>query len=381
MPATEPEQNVLVLQGGGALGAYQAGAYMALADHQCEIDGVAGISIGAINGAIIAGNPPEARADKLHAFWEEVTTDAIQLPWLEASVLRPFANELAATQAMFEGVSGFFTPRLPSLFSTDFWKGPVSFYDTSPLRGTLLDLVDFDYLNDKGPRLSVGAVNVATGNFAYFDSASRTIAPEHIMASGALPPGFPPIEIDGEFYWDGGLVSNTPLQFVLEEPGECPLLIFQIDLFSARGHVPETMLDVQQREKDIRYSSRTRLTTDRYRQLHDMAGRAARLRAKLPPELQDDPDIKTLCEAGPSRPVTLALLIHRPSEFASASKDYEFSRLSMTERWQEGHDDAVRTLASPVWAERKDVAGGIHILDLGSAEDVGGPRRRKVSAL
>lgn len=382
----DTEETVLVLQGGGALGAYQAGAYLALCEGGLEVDWVAGISIGAINGAIIAGNPGSDRSGKLHAFWEEVTADAFPLPWLEASVLRPFANELAAAQAMFDGVSGFFTPRfnvmgLPSVFSPEFWKGPVSFYDTSPLRNTLLDLVDFDYLNEKGPRLSVGAVEVETGNFTYFDSAAHTLLPEHIMASGALPPGFPPVEIDGKHYWDGGLVSNTPLQFVLEEPGDCPLLIFQIDLFSARGHLPETMLDVQQREKDIRYSSRTRLTTDRYRQLHDIAGRAARLRDKLPPDLRDDPDMMALCEAGPSRPVTLALLIHRPSEFASASKDYEFSRLSMTERWQAGHDDAARTLANPLWAARKDVTGGIDIFDLGTPDDADGPRKRKVSAL
>jgi len=381
VPVAESEETVLVLQGGGALGAYQAGAFLSLADGGMGVDWIAGISIGAINAAIIAGNPAQARARRLRAFWEEVTADVIDLPFMQQSFLRPLGNQLAAAHGMFGGVSGMFTPRIPNLLSVDFWKGPVSVYDTSPLRSTLLDLVDFDFLNERGPRLSVGAVEVESGNFAYFDSKRQVIGPEHIMASGALPPGFPPIEIDGTFYWDGGLVSNTPLQYVLEEPGESPLLVFQIDLFSARGHMPENMLDVQQRDKDIRYSSRTRLTTDRYSQLHDIAGHAARLRDKLPPELRDDPDILALCDAGPHRPVTLVLLIQRPSDFDSASKDYEFSRLSMTERWQAGREDAARTLASPDWINRAAFKGGIDILDLGAPEGVPGPKKRRKSAL
>ena len=381
MPVAEPEETVLVLQGGGALGAYQAGAYIALGEGGMGVDWVAGISIGAINAAIIAGNPVEDRAPQLRAFWEEVTADAIDLPFLQHSFLRPLGNQLAAAHGMFCGVSGMYSPRIPNLFSPDFWKGPISIYDTSPLRETLLELVDFDYLNERGPRLSVGAVEVESGNFAYFDSKSQVIGPEHIMASGALPPGFPPVEIEGILYWDGGLVSNTPLQYVLEEPGEAPLLVFQIDLFNARGHKPENMLDVQQRDKDIRYSSRTRLTTDRYSQLHDIAGHAARLRDKLPPEFRDDPDMQALCDAGPHRPVTLVLLIQRPSDFDGASKDYEFSRLSMTERWKEGHDDAARTLSSPDWVERAAFKGGIEILDLGAPEGTPGPKKRKKSAL
>jgi len=386
VPFTEQGENVLVLQGGGALGAYQAGAYLTLAEGGFDVDWIAGISIGAINAAIIAGNPPAKRTRQLRAFWEHVTADVIELPWLEHSALRPLANELAAAHAMLWGIDGFFTPRLPhfypiDLFKPDFWKGPVSVYETFPLRATLLDLVDFDYLNEKGPRLSVGAVDVESGNFTFFDSRNQVISPEHIMASGALPPGFPPVEIEGRYYWDGGLVSNTPLQYVLEEPGECPLLIFQIDLFSAWGHMPTNLLEVQHRDKDIRYSSRTRLTTDRYRQLHDIAGHAARLREKLPPELRDDPDMQALCDAGPNRPVTLALLIHRPSEFEGASKDYEFSRLTMTDRWHAGREDAARTLASPIWAEHSKFTSGIEILDLGTPEEAPGRRTRRKTGL
>ena len=386
VPFAKPEEKVLVLQGGGALGAYQAGAYLTLAEAGMGVDWIAGISIGAIHAAILAGNPPEDHERKLRAFWELVTDDVVTFPGSDGPMFRALTNEISAAKAATLGIEGFFRPRGPfellnELFSADFWKGPTSFYDTSPLRQTLLDLADFDYLNEKGPRVSVGAVEVESGNFAYFDSRHQTIAPEHIMASAALPPGLPSVEIDGVHYWDGGMVSNTPLQYVLEEPGDHPLLVFQIDLFSARGHMPKSLLEVQQRDKDIRLSSRTRLTTDRYLQLHDIAGHAARLREKLPPELRDDSDMVALYNAGPHRPVTLVLLINRPGEFDSGTKDYQFSRLTMTERWKAGQEDAARTLANPLWTGRELNRSGIHILDLAAPEGGIGPHYSKVSAL
>ncbi len=386
MGFAKPEEKVLVLQGGGALGAYQAGAYLTLLEAGLGVDWIAGISIGAIHAAILAGNAPEDHERKLHDFWDIVTDDVIVFPGSDSPMFRALTNEISAAKAALVGIEGFFRPRAPSelmeeLFTVDFWKGPTSFYDTSPLRQTLLDLADFDYLNDKGPRVSVGAVEVESGNFAYFDSKYQIITPEHIMASAALPPGLPSIAIDGVHYWDGGMVSNTPLQYVLEEPGEDPLLVFQIDLFSARGRMPRSLLDVQHRDKDIRLSSRTRLTTDRYLQLHDIAGHAARLREKLPPELKDDPDMVALYKAGPHRPVTLVLLINRSSEFDSGTKDYQFSRLTMTERWSAGHEDAVRTLSNPLWIERELNPSGIDILDLAAPEGGTGPHHNKVSAL
>ncbi len=231
------------------------------------------------------------------------------------------------------------------------------------------ELVDFDYLNDKGPRLSVGAVDVETGNFTYFDNQKMRIDVRHIMASGALPPGFPPVEIDGRLYWDGGLVSNTPLQYVMENAGTGPLCIFQIDLFDARGERPADLADVQQREKDIRFSSRTRLTTDRFKQLHDIHSAAERLSGKLSKELQSDPDLALLLAAGPGCPVTLAHLIHRKEGFESNSKDYEFSRLSMSEHWTAGAEDVQRTLSHKSWKSRQIGKDGLQVFDLAVTDE------------
>ncbi len=360
------EQNVLVLQGGGALGAYQGGAYEQLSLSGIEIDWVAGISIGAINAAIICGNPAGTRVARLRAFWEEITSDLTFTPWMWGAKPRSMYSEMAAAEVALAGAPGFFRPRPPVALWPLAPHPALSFYDTAPLEATLNELVDFDYLNDKGPRLSVGATDIETGNFAYFDSARKRIDARHIMASGALPPGFPPVGIDGHHYWDGGLVSNTPLQYVMENAGTAPLCIFQIDLFSARGEMPGDIADVQQREKDIRYSSRTRLTTDRYRHLHQLRAAAERLAAKLPKEMRSDPDLALLREAGPDCPVTLVHLIHRKEGFEGISKDYEFSRLSMTEHWTAGSADVDRTLAHKTWKSREVGKDGLQVFDLGA---------------
>ena len=370
------EQTVLVLQGGGALGAYQAGAFQRLSEGGFDFDWVAGISIGAINAAIICGNPADQSVGRLRAFWERVSSSPAFTPWLWGTRSRSTFVELAAAQVMALGVPGFFTPRSPLAFWPLGATQALSVYDTTPLKETLGETVDFDYLNDKGPRISVGAVDIETGNFTYFDSSRMRIDVRHIMASGALPPGFPPVEIDGRFYWDGGLVSNTPLQYVMENVGADPVCIFQVDLFSACGEIPENLADVEQREKDIRFSSRTRLTTDRYRQLHDIHGAAARLAAKLPKALQADPDLAFLCATGPECPVTLAHLIHRKEGFESNSKDYEFSRVSMTEHWTAGMEDAKRTITHELWKSRQIGKDGLQVFDLGAK-----PSRHRSSAL
>ena len=277
---TAKETNALVLQGGGALGAYQAGAFAALDEAGYSFDWVAGISIGAINAALICGNRKEDRVAALETFWNTITAN-LALPaafWTPAG--RRAYSELAAAEVTMAGAPGFFRPRMPSAF-WPFGAAPaLSIYDTAPLEATLNELVDFDLLNTAGPRLCVGATNVENGNFRYFDSRTTRIDARHIMASGALPPGFPPVEIDGRHYWDGGLVSNTPLQYVMEQAeGDQPLCVFQVDLFNARGGLPTDVIEVQQRQKDIQYSSRTRLTTDRYRQLHALSAAAERLAA------------------------------------------------------------------------------------------------------
>ena len=346
-------QRVLVLQGGGALGSYQAGAYQALCRHDFEPAWIAGISIGAINAAIIAGNPREKRLEQLEAFWNLVSAPLPWQPDLPGDMARSLYNEGSAVAIAAFGVPGFFTPRLPP---TQFWPTDLpqalSYYDTAPLRATLERLVDFDRINAKTTRLSVGAVNVATGNFVYFDNAKQEIRPEHIMASGALPPGFPAVEIDGDYYWDGGIASNTPLDYVLDQEHATDLLIFQADLFSARGPLPTTMQDVAEREKDIRYSSRTRLNTDQNRKIHNARKALRDLIAKLPDDLKDDPSVKYLSRAAKENTVTVVHLIYRQKAYHGSSKDYDFSRLNMAEHWAAGERDVDLSMRHKDWLER-----------------------------
>ncbi len=366
MPDTHKEKIALVLQGGGALGSYQAGAYEALQRADYKIDWVAGVSIGAINGAIICGNPPSLRAERLAQFWRQTSSQLLATPVAQDEASLRLFNETSAAMTAAFGVPGFFQPRMPpQLPGWPYKPGEVSIYDTSALRETLLHLVDFDLLNAGEIRYSIGAVNARSGNFQYFDTNYQKIGPEHVMASGALPPSFPPIEIDGEFYWDGGIVSNTPLQYVLDfESEEEDCCVFQIDLFSARGELPTTLLEIAQREKDIRYSSRTRLNTDMMCQSHRLRAAIKRLSAKLPAELRDDPDWRALEERGREAATTIVHLIHRRALYESASKDYEFSRCTMERNWMDGRRDVETTLSHPEWTGRTVPRGAVKIFDL-----------------
>lgn len=359
------EVPVLVLQGGGALGAYQAGVYEELAVTGIEPAWVSGISIGAINAAIIVGNPPKRRVERLHDFWSSISSHLIAEPILKGLGSRSLFNEFSATLAASFGLPGFFQPFFPPAFlQPSGTPGALAVYDTAPLRATLERLVDFDLINSGKTRLSVGAVNVRSGNFVYFDSADRKIGPEHIMASGALPPGFPPIEIEGEYYWDGGLVSNTPLQYVLDADGHEDLLIFQVDLFSARGEMPRTLAEAAEREKDIRYSSRTRLNTDTIRRRHKMQMAIHNLLAKLPKSLEHDPDVEQLRAENDKAAISIVHLIYRRKHYESQSKDYEFSRTSVMEHWQSGRFDVRRTLRHEIWKKRTRPKMGVAIFDL-----------------
>jgi NTE family protein len=285
-PASYDKKVALVLQGGGALGSYQAGVYEALSTSEYLPDWVAAISIGAINAAIIAGNAPEHRVERLKAFWGGITAPSSLWPILSCAMTGGHRGASSLNALMF-GQPGFFSPRPP----IHWLLGPAStsYYDTSALKATLERLVDFDRINAREIRFSVGAVNVRTGNFAYFDNAHMTIRPEHVMASGALPPGFPAVEIDGECYWDGGLVSNTPLQYVVEYIPRRSRLTFQVDLFHASGRRPANLEEVGEREKDIRYSSRTRAATDMLRTMHDVRHNINNLWDQLPENLQKTP--------------------------------------------------------------------------------------------
>jgi len=365
-------QRVLVLQGGGALGSYQAGAYQALCHHDFEPQWVAGISIGAINAAIIAGNPREKRVAKLKEFWEMVSS-ASPMPWaplVRTDQARSVFNETSAALIATFGVPGFFTPRFPP---APVWPAgspqSQSYYDTTPLRATLERLVDFDLINEAKIRLSVGAVGVTSGNFRYFDNVEfrklgKKIGPEHIMASGALPPGFPSVEIEGEHYWDGGIASNTPLDYVLDAENRNDLLIFQIDLFSARGELPQNLIEAAEREKDIRYSSRTRMNTDKAKKVHEAKKAVRELIAKLPDSFKHDPLVATLNEAAKENTVTVVHLIYRSKLHETSSKDYDFSRLGMTEHWTAGERDVYASMNHPEWLTRPQSGESMVTYDL-----------------
>lgn len=361
-----PMDCILVLQGGGALGSYQAGVFEALSNVYHEPTWVAGISIGAINAALITGNPPKRRVERLREFWETITSSQLAPLMVPASgTVRQALNEASATQVMLFGVPGFFKPRFPPApLQPQGTLEAISYYDTTPLKETLERLVDFDLLNNGSLRLSVGAVNVRTGNFAYFDSSKQQLDVRHIMASGALPPGFAPVEIDGEFYWDGGMVSNTPLQYVLDQPGQRRRVVFQVDLFAATGAVPTTLAEVTEREKDIRFSSRTRLNTTIELDMQVISQAAKRLLARLPPELQDDPDAVALSRLRSESEVDVIHVIYRSKHYETQSKDYEFSRLSMREHWESGRKDMTDSLLDPRWLNHRGGKPGVHVFDL-----------------
>jgi NTE family protein len=341
------KQIALALQGGGALGSYQAGVYEALAEHDYCPDLVTGVSIGAINCAIIAGNAPEERVARLREFWEQVSSSSANWFDIPQRIWQDAMRRTAAVAALMFGQPGFFRPNIWRCWITG--VAPTSYYDTSYLKATLERLVDFDRINAREVRFCVGAVNVRTGNYIYFDNTRQTIRPEHVMASGALPPGFPAIEIDGEHYWDGGLVSNTPLRQILETLPRRSTLAFQVDLFSSRGSVPKDLGAVSEREKDIRYSSRTRMGVETFRYAHNLRRNINTLLAKLPDALKNEPEVAFLQRVACQTTMDIVELIYRPTEEQGPSKDYEFSRATMEHRWEHGLNDARRTLASAPW--------------------------------
>ena len=373
------EQTVLLLQGGGALGAYQAGVYQALAEADLHPDWVAGISIGAVNSALIAGNPAERRVERLREFWEAVCASPFGIPYFSSIELKDvaahrFVNQLRALGIVLGGAPNFFSPRLPPplLWPSD-KADAISYYDTAPLRATLERLVDFDRINAGPMRLSVGAVNVRTGNFAYFDTKTHRIGPTHVIASGSLPPGFPATEIAGEYFWDGGLVSNTPLQWVLDSQPRYDTLAFQIDLWNARGELPRDLTETDVRQKEIQFSSRTRAATDQYKRLQKLRRALSRLLERVPEDQRQEPDVKLLAPEADEKVCNIIHLIYRAQSYEGIAKDYEFSRRTMEEHWQSGYEDAVRTLRHPEVLERPDNLEGVRTFDLGrDGRDQGG---------
>lgn len=373
---------VLMLQGGGALGAYQAGVYEALAEAGLHPDWVAGISIGGINSAIIAGNPKERRVAKLREFWELVSRSPFGFDGdlgllAKGDAGRAFAQRMSSGTASLLGVPGFYAPRIPSVFFQP--HGTIeatSFYDTTPLKATLERVVDFDLVNSEKHdiRLSLGSVNVRTGQLVYFDTTTDVIRPEHVMASGALPPGFPAVEIDGEYYWDGGVISNTPLEWMatqaVESTGRMPdILAFQVDLWAAPGAFPRDLQEVMTRMKEILNSSRTSYRTQGYREINHVTATLARFFDQVPDELKQSEDAKYLMSLARRRVHHLVNLIYRPKTPESASKEDEFSRRSMEDRWLAGYHDTVHALRHPEVLERKaGCDAGIFVFDFAKDE-------------
>ncbi len=368
--STPFEQVALLLQGGGALGSYQAGVYQALAEANLHPDWIAGISIGAFNSAIIAGNPPETRVKRLREFWETICSSPLGIPFFRFFDLKDDLSHMTVNQArawniLMFGAPKFFVPRPPPTVLFPGHAGRASFYDNAPIRETLVRLVDFDRINEGEMRFSVGAVDVCSGNFTYFDTTTHRIAVEHIVASGSLPPAFPSTEVDGNHYWDGGLVTNTPLQWVLDSRPRQDTLAFQVDLWSARGQLPKDLIDVEVRHKEIVYSSRTRAATDHYKTAQQVRNALATLLKKLPPELCDDEEVKILEAHADDKVCSIAHLIYRSKSYEGIAKDFEFSRRTMEEHWDAGYRDAQNTLQIPELLQLPDRLEGVRTFDYG----------------
>lgn len=350
------DQVAIVLQGGGALGSYQAGVLEGLAQAGVEPGHVAGISIGALNAAVFCGNHPSMRVKAMHGFWDRIINSVWTEPEqiIDRNVFSALPKEIrkihSATRAMqtiMRGQNNFFEPRSPLDFLHMDSPAKTSFYDTSPLRDTLLEFCDFDLINSGKTRVSVGAVNVRTGNFVYFDSSQMVLRPEHFMASGALPPGFPAVEIDGEFYWDGGIVSNTPLSKIMEDDNSGRKLIFQIDLWNAQGELPTDMLSCIERTKDIQYSSRTRAITDLIKERADHKKTIRSLLSLIDRDvIATHPECMKAIKESAKESVNLIHLIYRKKEHQGHYKDFEFSSQSLGDHWREGLCDIRCTLAN-----------------------------------
>ncbi|MEC5216872.1 NTE family protein [Actimicrobium sp. GrIS 1.19] len=382
LPSKKPrEQRIaLVLQGGGALGAYQAGIYQALDEHDLTPDWVVGTSIGAINAALIAGNHRHNRLTRLREFWDRVAhQDAFDLARVPDEARR-LNTMLATMDSMTRGVPGFFSPRPFSLFPMGLAVEPefASFYDTSPLAASLAELIDFDYLNlHERMRLTVNALKVTSGELVSFDSARQRIGVEHIMASGALPPGFPPVRIDGELYWDGGLYSNTPLDTVLDDEPRTDTLCFMVDLWSADGPEPTTLDQVQTRQKDVMFASRSQQHINEYLKLHNLRLALHAMHAKIPAELQTKADIKHLATLGCDSIMHIVRLPYAGRDWHMASKDINFSKGSIAWRWEQGYNDAMRAIGSRGWLNQVPEGVGVVVHEV---PPHGGAPMRKVVA-
>jgi NTE family protein len=368
------ERVALVLQGGGALGAYQAGVYQALHEAHIDVHWLCGTSIGAINGALIAGNLPEQRVERLRDFWETVTKPPLRipnvpwftdLPWNGNGHARYWTNRISAFSTMLHGAPGFFSPRpFPPVNSSAQSPDAVSYYDITPLKETLARLVNFDLINADPMRFTVLATNVRTGAPVYFDSREQKIAAAHILASASLPPSFPPTEINGEYYWDGGVVSNSPMQFVIDNRGKYTALVFQVDLWDAHGDVPLDIPSANLRAMEIHSASRINVSLDQYKKTQKFRHALRRFLDDLPDRCQSDPEVQFLSEQARVKVATIVQLKYQANKLETAGKMFEFSRLAMEEHWQAGYADTKVALDEPAVFELPDVKEAARIFDV-----------------
>jgi NTE family protein len=349
-------QTVLVFQGGGALGAYQAGVYQALHEAGAEPDWVIGTSIGAINASIIAGSPPGERLDRLRAFWNRVEHGGLfegPFPsWLGAP-----ARNFAAVAA---GVTNFFAPQPLAFMSPHMNLGAESagYYSVAPLKATLGELVDFDLINAGGTRLTVGASNVCSSEMRYFDSRDMPLDVRHVLASGALPPAFPAVRIDDELYWDGGILSNTPVEVVFDDKPRRNSLVFAVHLWNPHGAEPETIWEVMNRQKDIQYSSRAAAHIKRQRQLHRLRHIVAELADLLPEEAKRDNRVAELTSYGCLTRMHVVRLLAPVLDYEDHSKDLDFSPGGIKARWEAGYRHTMETLDKAPWRAPVDPTEG-----------------------
>ncbi|MGL1832520.1 patatin-like phospholipase family protein [Rhodocyclaceae bacterium SMB388] len=382
-------RTVLLLQGGGALGAYQAGVFEALDRSGLAPDWAVGTSIGAINAALIAGNRPHRRLEHLYEFWARVGQRWAGFDALPSGTFAPFeglTGLMQSARTMAFGIPHFFRPRWPGPFAFGLPTDPAqaSFYDVQALRHTLLELVDFDYLTHSDTRLSVGAVDIETAEITYFDSRSTRLSVKHILASCALPPAFAPVEIEGRHYWDGGIHSNTPLEWILRDPPRLDSLCFLATLWPAHDTVPNTLTDVMRRAKEIRFASRARTLIDLEQELHRLRHYVAMLADRLPDDQKDRPDVTEMRSFGCRSVFHLVRLEAPKLQHEREDKDIDFAPERVGMRWSAGCHDGLRVLAERAWAHPVDVDTGIVIHDYTQPEpDTTGtdpPTRRQAQA-
>jgi NTE family protein len=356
-PAQKQRQIVLVFQGGGALGAYQAGVYQALHEAGIEPDWIIGTSIGAINASLIAGNEPENRLDRLEEFWRRMR----RKEFLGLSTWPGLSDTASYWSTLLGGIPGFFEPNPLAFLGAHYPLGrdKAGFYSTAPLEKTLIELVDFSLVERCTPRLTVGAAHVRTSQMRYFDSRESAITARHIMASGALPPAFPAVRIDGELYWDGGILSNTPTEAIFDDNPRRNSLIFAVHMWNPMGPEPETIWDVLHRQKDIQYSSRVASHIARQRQVHRLRHVVSELLRFIPADGRNDPVVKDLAEYGCRTQMHVVQLLAPRLDNENHTKDIDFSPAGVRVRWEAGHADTTRALRRAAWNDDCDPLEGV----------------------